>query len=275
MRAGLGHAVAALRHDAAIHQGRHDLAGHRRARDAEPRDAVEPREPARAQFGEQVDGVGRHADQEAGAGLEQAVEQAGAARQVVDHQLGADRERGDQRAQAEIVAERAQRVDDRARVDLPVAGDRARIGEQRVVAVHHALGLAGGARGEGEIDDAVGIAVAWRGRRRAEQAGERRSSIDWRKSIGVAQMRQVAKRRKDVAAIGIGAVARLGDQRRGAGAREQADDVADRVITVQRRAADIAGARAGEQRDHGLDAAGQPDGDALTRPHAARREIVG
>src|SRR5258708_2210527 len=29
MGAGLGHAVAALRHDAAIHQGRHDLTGHR------------------------------------------------------------------------------------------------------------------------------------------------------------------------------------------------------------------------------------------------------
>ena len=33
----------------------------------------------------------------------------------------------------------------------------ARVGEQRVVGVHHALGLAGGARREGEIDDLVGV----------------------------------------------------------------------------------------------------------------------
>ncbi len=59
----------------------------------------------------------------------------------------------------------------------------------------------------------------------------------------------------------------------------QFDDLADRVVPVQRGAAHIAVAGAGEQSDDGLDAARQPDRDALAgdepRPGEIRRQPVG
>ena len=51
--------------------------------------------------------MGRHAKQKAGACLFQPIEQALAARQIMHHQLTAARESGNQRAEPEIVAQRA------------------------------------------------------------------------------------------------------------------------------------------------------------------------
>ena len=123
---------------------------------------------------EQVDGVGRHAEQKLGAGLLEPVEQARAARQIVDDQFAAAGERGDQRAEPEIVAERAQRVEHGA-LQPPVARHHPRRGEQRVVAVHDAFRLAGRAGGERQIHHLVGIPARARRRAPARQFAERRS----------------------------------------------------------------------------------------------------
>ena len=207
--------------------------------------------------------MGRHAEQKLGAGLLQPIDQARAARQIVHDQFAAAGERGDQRAEAEIVTERAQRVEHSA-LQPPVARHHPRRGEQRVVAVQNALRLAGRAGGEGQIHDLVGIAA--RARLRAPGLAIRRMA---QRRPGRRARRNAGSRgrpiREDVVPVGIGAVAGLGDQRRGAHAVDQRDDLANRVVAMQRRAADIAVARTGEQRDRGLDPARQPHRDAIDR----------
>ena len=131
-----------------------------------PRQPSETSEIAPPHLGEQVDGVRRHADQEARPGFEDAVGEACAARQIVDDEFAAHRKRHHLRAEAEVVAERAERKHHGRVVDVPVLGELARVGEQRVVGVHHALRLARRAGGEGEIDDAVGVGF----QRRAQAA---------------------------------------------------------------------------------------------------------
>jgi hypothetical protein len=74
-------------------------------------------------------------------------------------------------------------------------------------------------------------------------------------------------------AVGVGAVAMLRYQCRGAHLVNQRDDLANRVIAMQRRAADIAVTGAGEQRDRGLYPARQPYGDTITRAHAVAGEV--
>ena len=76
VRAVLGHAVAALRHDALRDQAGHHLARHRRAGNAEAGQPAEALQPALLHLGQQVDGVRRHADQEARVGFEDAVGEA-------------------------------------------------------------------------------------------------------------------------------------------------------------------------------------------------------
>ena len=56
----------------------------------------------------------RHAELEFGSGLLQPIKHAGVARQIVDHQFAATRERGDPRPEPQIVAERAERMKDGA-----------------------------------------------------------------------------------------------------------------------------------------------------------------
>ena len=109
--------------------------------------------------------------------------------------------------------------------------------------------------------------------RRSRQIGERplrRPARPARRSAG--NRGRPARRKIVVGPVGIGAVAGLRDQRGGAHPVDQRDDLVDRVVAVQRRAADIAVARAGQQRDRGLDPARQPYRDALAGPHAVARK---
>src|SRR5712671_5637610 len=78
---------------------------------------------------------------------------------------------------------------------------------------------------------------------------------------------------EDIASVGVRAVAGLPDEGSGAGAPQQLEDLGARVVAMKRRAAHIAVARAGEQRDHAFHPARQPNRHALARPDAARREI--
>ena len=143
--------------------------------------------------------------------------------------------------------------------------------------MHHALGLAGRAGGEGEIDHLVGIGLrpatsALAGpmpgqQRRVASRSSGFSRIDVLDRLGRLQ------RVDEVALVGVGAVALLPDEGDGARALHQLDHLADRVVAVQRRAADRAALGAGEQRHHALDPALQPDADPLARPHAMRGEI--
>jgi hypothetical protein len=52
-------------------------------------------------------------------------------------------------------------------------------------------------------------------------------------------------------------------------------DFGDGVVAMQRRAAHIALARAGDERDRGLDRAGQPHRDAIAGAQSAAGEIAG
>ena len=89
------------------------------------------------------------------------------------------------------------------------------------------------------------------------------------------QARHRLERLDHVALVGVGAIAVLPDERDGARALHQLDDVARGVVAVQRRAADRAALGAGQQRHHALDPARQPDPDALASSHAMHGEIGG
>jgi hypothetical protein len=73
----------------------------------------------------------------------------------------------------------------------------------------------------------------------------------------------------DVVTRRVGAVAFLRDERDGAHAVQQFDDLADRVIAMQGRAADERVPRARQQRDEGLGAARHPQRDTLAATDAA------
>src|SRR5215470_5797836 len=87
------------------------------------------------------------------------------------------------------------------------------------------------------------------------------------------QRRQFANLGKDVMAVGIGTITALGDECRSAYAPQQLDNFTDCVVTVHRRAANGAAARACQKYDGTFGAVRQPDADALALLHAAPREV--
>src|SRR5690348_11553887 len=80
---------------------------------------------------------------------------------------------------------------------------------------------------------------------------------------------------KDIAPVRIRPIAALPDEGGGARAAQELEDLGRGVVAMERRAAHVAVARAGEQRHHALDPARQPDRDALTGLEAARRKVRG
>jgi len=232
VRAGFGHAVAALRpgppgHQLSDHLGRCGGSGK-----AEPTNRGHPLYAAGAHFAQQIDGVGRHAEQELRTRLLQPVEQAMAARQIVHHQLAAGRQRGNQRAEAEIVAQRAQRIEHLA-IECPIASHHSRGGEQGVVAVHDPLRLSGRSGGEGQVHHLVRVAARRFERGRAGHIPERYRRIVCRlQPVRPVQEVAIRELREQVMPVGVGAVAGFGDQRRGAHAVYQGNDFADRVIAM-------------------------------------------
>ena len=79
-----------------------------------------------ASISQQVEGVGRYPEQKRGAGFLQPIDEAEAARQIVHDELAAARQRGDQRTEAEIVRQRAQRVE-HCPLQRPVARHHPRV----------------------------------------------------------------------------------------------------------------------------------------------------
>src|SRR5215211_4019562 len=90
VRAGLGHAVAALRNDSVAKQLSHDLLRGGSPGNAKALDVAEAREAALAQLIEKVDRMGRDAEQKRRAGLDEAVEKRRALRQIMHDKLAAN-----------------------------------------------------------------------------------------------------------------------------------------------------------------------------------------
>ena len=207
-----------------------------------------------------------------GAGLGQPIEQARAARQVVNDQFAAARQRGDQALRARDCgsagsacrarrARAASRAPSCARWRAACCRCAERPSASPVVPEVKARYMIwfgsplGGLSSAGPGRSANGASSA--GPTRKAQRRKSRSA-----SVG-----------EDVVGrLGIGAVAGLRDHRGGAHPVDQRDDLLDRVVAVQRRAADIAVARTGQQRDRGLDPARQPHRDALAGPHSVARK---
>ena len=159
-------------------------------------------------------------------------------------QFAAAGERCNQRTESEIVTERTEGAENGA-LQPPIARHRSGCGEQRVVAVHNALRLAGRAGGEGQIHHLVSIPAPLGFECRPWQFSEWHSAG---RADAPGATYEVAARQfpEDVASVGIGAVGGLGDQRRAAHALGKRYDLANSVIAVQRRAANIAVARTRE-----------------------------
>ncbi len=141
--------------------------------------------------------------------------------------------------------------------------------------MHHPLGLAGRARGEGEVGDRVGVARGWPRRPVAEKPGEGRIRPRRRQVQHAAERWQLGKLGLEIGRGGIGAEAGLIKDRRGARARRQRHHLRHGVVAVWRGAADETRARAGEQRRDGLDPAGQPEQHALAGRESVAREVCG
>src|SRR6516225_3526922 len=96
VRAGFGHAVTALRHDAVLHQLGDDRRRRRCTRDPEAAHGADTADATGSYLGEQVDRMRRHPEQKHGAGLRQPIDQALAALQIVKDQLAAANQSRDQ-----------------------------------------------------------------------------------------------------------------------------------------------------------------------------------
>ena len=255
VRAVLGHAVDVLRRDAHGEEALRHLARDRRAGHVEQAHRAELRHAAALRLGEEVDGVRRHAHDVGRAALERPVDRLRAGGRVVEHQLEARGHHLLDGDGADVMAHRRQAEQDRRMIVAPVGHHRAAVGEQRVVRVHHPLGHPGGARGEGEVDDLVGVGdrgqVADRARRRERRSGEVEHVLDRGRSLN-----------------GARAITGLHHERRGPRTLEQLRDLGRSVVLVQRGDADIAVPRAREQGDHALGARGQPHRHPLAAAHA-------
>ena len=156
----------------------------------------------------------------------------------------------------------------------PVAHEVAAVGEQRVVGMHDRFGHAGRARGEGQIRDLVGVVVdrgeAACGDLRPRQLGARAAPL-WQ-APDLAHPRQ---RREPILIAGIGAPALLDQDRAGIDVAQQVDDLLDAVVAVQRGVADVAVARAGDERDQRLEPVREPEADPLAGPEAGFDERIG
>ncbi len=265
-----------MRHAHVEERARH-LARDRRSGHVEELHRAELREAARAHLREDVHRVRGHAHHVGRAGLEHPVERLRAGRRVVDNELEARCHHLLHRHRSDVVAHGRQRQQHRAVVVMPVLDHRAAVREQGVVRMHHALRHARRAGGEGEVDDLVRVGIRrYRGRDRRIGSGEGQG-LGMRSADRVHHLHeiQLARLRRDVVAARVRPIAGLHHQRRGAAALEQHDDLGDGVVLVQRRRADVAVARTGEQGDHAFGAGGQPHGDALPGAHARAMQVLG
>ena len=197
---------------------------------------------------------------------------------IVDHQLHAGGQRLPGRDPGDVVRERRERQQHRGVIVAPVAHEVAAVGEQRVVGVHDRLGHAGGARGEGEIGDLVRIVVD---RREAARRGARALA-------GRARARAPSAAGRPCAARQPSAKAASGSCRCASAPQPSSTSIARAsmcrsrlvisstgVVAVQRRVADVAVARAGDERDQRLEPVGEPQADALARAQSGLGEGIG
>ncbi len=161
--------------------------------------------------------------------------------------------------------------------------NRPAVREQRIVRMHDPLGLSGRAGGEGEIDNAIGIA---RGGKTAgpgtRQAGEPDRLLILRNvgpkridAINLLETRQRPEHRKDIVLRSISPVTRLRKKSGRARAREQRDNFLAGVIAMERRIADISHARARHEHEHGFNAAWQPNRDSIAGRNAGVMQLLG
>jgi hypothetical protein len=173
----------------------------------------------------------RHPEEKFGADLFQSVHQAGIARQIVQHDFAAAGQCGDQGAEAEVMRQRTQRVE-RSLVQMPVARHHPGGGEQRVVAVHHALRYSSRAGGEGQIHDLVRV-IARRPVDGGTRQGGKRGFIGRTSSPAKTQKIAAGEFGENIAPVAVRAVTGQSDQRRRAHPLHQRGDFSDPVVAVQ------------------------------------------
>ena len=153
------HAVAGLRLDAVIQQFPDKLAGRLGAGNPKTRDGAGRAAAGDPQFLDQIQRVGGHAVNERCPGPGQVSQQGFLSCVLAQDDLATGIKRGNHGAEPQVVAQRAQGIDDRGPVKAPVRGQRAGIGQQGVVAVHNAFGLGGGAGGQSQVNQAVWVGL--------------------------------------------------------------------------------------------------------------------
>ena len=251
MRGTLRHAVDVLRLDALRHERGRDRRRDRRSRHVEHRDAPQPLEAPRLLLREHVHGVRGHTHDVGRPSLDDPVERADACRRIVGHEM-ATRDQPLRHAHpGDVMRQGREAEQHRVWSVVPVAHHVARVGEQRVVRVHDALGRAGRARGEGQIHHAVRIGRGCAGIGcRARQVLRR---------IDRLERCNARKHGVEIGARAVRAPAGLRQQRTRAQSLKQLPDLCTGERAMQRRIAGKALARAGEKHHDRLDAVRHPD----------------
>src|ERR1700754_5010560 len=98
-----------------------------------------------------------YAQEERRVGLDDTVENAWRIQWRVNHDLASGDQTNRKSDDSDVVAQRAERIDDGILIEAPVADHRPAVGENGIVGVHHAFGMASGARGVGQINNSVRV----------------------------------------------------------------------------------------------------------------------
>ena len=117
---------------------------------------------------------------------------------------------------------------------------------------------------------------------RAEQRSETQRRIavarPWferSETVDFFQLRQTADRRENVVLVGIRPVSRLPEERHRTGALQKRNDLAARVVAMERRVAHIAHARARQKDERRFHSAGKPDRNTIPRANAGLVQVLG
>ena len=268
MRGAFGHAVDVLRRDPLIDERLGDDFRDRRTGHVEGLHVADAGQPPRLLLRQNVHRMRRNAKNVGCASLDDPVQTADAAGRIIrDHLTAADEPLTD-RHPGDVMRQGTEGKDDGVSPELPVTGKVARICKQGIAGVHHTFWSARRSRSEGQVRDAVGIAVRFS----LDLHDALRKSL---RRVDLAKERQSSQHRFKIPASPVRTPVVLGHDGLGTQLREEIDDLRAGIGPVQGRIACDPFARARQEGNDRLDAVRHPYRDPVAGADFPLHEIVG